>query len=86
MLKMPKKQFKRIIGTTKPVLLMMIDILQAAHDKLHESGGKPLGLAIGDKLLITLEYYRELWNNSNISYTVRRPKDTKTDSMFCVNH
>jgi len=58
-LKMRDKQFKRIIGTTKPVFLMMINVLEIAHEKLHESGGKPPDLTVGDKLLITLQYYRE---------------------------
>jgi hypothetical protein len=58
-LKMPKKQFKRIIGTTKPVFQKMMNVLETAHEKLHEAGGKPLGLTVGDKLLITLQYYRE---------------------------
>ena len=58
-LKMPNKQFKRIIGTTKPVFQKMMNVLEIAHEKLHEAGGKPLGLTVSDKLLITLQYYRE---------------------------
>ena len=58
-LKMPNKQFKRIIGTTKPVFLMMKNVLEIAQEKLHETGGKPPNLTVGDKLLITLQYYRE---------------------------
>ena len=53
------KKFKRRIGTTKPVFQTMLDILQTAHDKLHKQGGKPPDLTVGDKLLITLKYYRE---------------------------
>jgi hypothetical protein len=58
-LKMRDKQFKRIIGTTKPVFQMMINVLEIAHEKLHETGGKPPDLTVGDKLLMTLQYYRE---------------------------
>ena len=37
----------------------MLDILETAHNKLHELGGKPNTLTVGDKLLITLKYQRE---------------------------
>ncbi|MDR0328422.1 MAG: hypothetical protein LBI05_09020 [Planctomycetaceae bacterium] len=53
-LKLSDEKFKRRIGTTKPVFLAMLDILHAAHAQLHETGGKPLTLNVGDKLLITL--------------------------------
>jgi len=58
-LKLTDEKFKRRIGTTKPVFLLMLDILQTAYDELHQSGGKPLSLSVGDKLLITLKYYQE---------------------------
>ncbi|MDR3110617.1 MAG: transposase family protein [Planctomycetaceae bacterium] len=37
----------------------MLAILQLAYDQLHQNGGKPPSLSVGDKLLITLQYYRE---------------------------
>ena len=58
-MKLSDEKFKRRIGTTKPVFLLMLDILQTAHNKLHELGGKPPTLTVGDKLLISLKYYRE---------------------------
>jgi len=53
------EEFKLGIGTTKPVFRTMLEILQADFDKLHESGGAPPDLGVGDKLLITLKYFRE---------------------------
>jgi predicted DNA-binding protein YlxM (UPF0122 family) len=58
-LQLSDEKFKRRIGTTKPVFKTMLEMLESAHVKLHALGGKPLGLTIGDKLLITLKYYRE---------------------------
>jgi len=58
-LKLSDEKFKRRIGTTKSVFQMMLAILQAAHDELHKPGGKPPTLTVGDKLLLTLKYYRE---------------------------
>ena len=58
-LKLSDEKFKRRIGTTKPVFQMMLAILQSTYYELHQSGGKPPILSVGDKLLITLKYYRE---------------------------
>jgi predicted DNA-binding protein YlxM (UPF0122 family) len=59
-LRFSDEKFKRRIGTTKPVFQKMLAVLQVAHEKQHELGGKPLKrLSLGDKLLITLKYYRE---------------------------
>jgi predicted DNA-binding protein YlxM (UPF0122 family) len=58
-LRLSDEKLKRRIGTTKPVFQNMLVVLQAAYDKLHEEGGKPPDLTVGDKLLITLKYYRE---------------------------
>lgn len=58
-LKWSDEKFKRRIGTTKVVFLTMLEILRTAHEKLHQPGGKPNDLSPGDKLLITLKYYRE---------------------------
>ena len=38
-LQMEDEKFKRRIGTTKSVFQMMLEVLQTAHDKLHELGG-----------------------------------------------
>jgi len=66
-LKLSDEKFKRRIGTTKPVFQMMLDILQAAYDELHQSVGKPPDLSVGDKLLITLKYYREYMTMESIA-------------------
>src|SRR5215469_4274417 len=58
-LRLSDEKFKRRIGTTKSVFQKMLALLETAHVKLHERGGKPPDLTPGDKLLITLKYYRE---------------------------
>ena len=69
-LKLTKKRFKQIIGTTKPVFQTMLEVLQEAFEKLHEFGGKPVDLTVGDKLLITLQYHRE-YRTATISFSCR---------------
>ena len=66
-LKLSDEKFKRRIGTTKPVFLSMLAILQTAHAELHQQGGKPPDLTPGDKLLITLKYYREYTTMESIA-------------------
>jgi len=92
--KMSPKQFKRIVGTTKPVFRSMLAVLQVAFDKLHQPGGKPPDLTFGDKLLITLEYYREYRTmervgisygcaKSSVSRSIRWVEDTlSADGQF----
>ena len=38
--KLPNQQFKRNIGTTKPVFQKMMCVLQAAYEKQHEAPRK----------------------------------------------
>jgi hypothetical protein len=66
-LKWSDEKFKLRIGTTKPVFNIMLEILQTEHFKLHEAGGKPPTLTVGDKLLITLKYYREYTTMESIA-------------------
>jgi len=66
-LRLSDEKFKRRIGTTKPVFLLMLAVLGAAYPKLHEQGGKPPDLSVGDKLLITLKYYREYTTMESIA-------------------
>ena len=66
-LRLSDKEFKRNVGTTKPVFQMMREILQQAHGKLHQFGGQPITWSIDDKLLIALQYYREYRTMENIA-------------------
>jgi hypothetical protein len=70
------EKFKRQIGTTKEVFLSMLDILQTAHVERHKYGGNPNGLVVGDKLLITLRYYRHYDTMESIGDDFGRTKST----------
>jgi hypothetical protein len=75
-LKWTDEKFKRQIGTTKEVFLSMLDILEAAHIERHRFGGNPKGLSVGDKLLITLKYYRHYVTMETIGDEFDRSKST----------
>ena len=83
-LRMPDEQFKRIIGTTKPVFETMLEILQAAYVQLHRSGGKPPKLLPPEKLLITLQYYREYRTMEHIALDFGVAKSSVCRSIVWV--
>src|SRR5215469_14436280 len=81
-LRLSDEKFKRRIGTTKPVFQKMLALLETAHDKLHEKGGKPPDLTPGDKLLITLKYYREYVTMESIADDYNCSTSTGAFSIF----
>jgi hypothetical protein len=47
----------------------MLAILQKAHRELHKQDGKPLTkLQVEDKLLLTLQYWREYRTMEHLAY------------------
>ena len=55
--KLPKKQFKRLVGVTFKVYKLMVKVLEA-HEAGKTAGGKSK-LSPEDKVLMTLQYLRE---------------------------
>ena len=55
--KLPKKQFKRLVGVTFKVYKLMVKVLEA-HEAGKTAGGKSK-LWPEDKVLMTLQYLRE---------------------------
>ena len=51
--------FKRLTGVKKETFSAMVDILCLQYIEDHKQGGKPSGKSIEEKLLMTLEYWRE---------------------------
>ena len=85
-LKLSDEKFKRRIGTTKPVFHTMLGILQTAHAQLHNQGGKPPDLTPGDKILITLKYYREYTTMESIGDDFDCSKSTIHRSITWVEN
>ena len=57
--KLSDSEFKRLTGVKKQTYKLMLNILNVQYAVDHELGGKPSKLVIEDKLLMTLEYWRE---------------------------
>ena len=67
--KLSKNKFKRIAGVKKQTFDLMLKILSMAHAIKHECGGSPDKLGIEDKLLMTLNYWREYRTYAHIGVT-----------------
>lgn len=52
-------KFKRLSGINRQTFKLMVTILELQYAVDHKSGGKPSRLPLEDKLLMTLEYWRE---------------------------
>ena len=68
-LELSNTKFKRLFGVKKETFERMLEILQVAFDDLHKQGGKPLTkLQVEDKLLLTLQYWREYRTMEHLGY------------------
>jgi hypothetical protein len=63
------RQFKRLFGVKRDTFYKMLEILQEAFEKLHRLGGKPpTKLRVEDRLLVTLQYWREYRTMEHLAY------------------
>jgi len=61
--------FKRLFGVTKKPFYRMLEVLQRAFEEPHKSGGQPpTKLQVEDRLLLTLQYYRESRTMEHLGY------------------
>ena len=68
-LKLSKGKFKRFVGVKKQTFDLMIKILSFAYAVKHELGGRPDNLPLEDKLLMSLNYWREYRTYGHIGIT-----------------
>ena len=57
--KLSEEQFRRQTGVKKATFEKMLELLTGAEKEKRKQGGKPNNLALGDRLLMCLEYLRE---------------------------
>jgi len=78
-------QFKRLFGVKKDTFHQMLLILQKAFDELRKRGGKePTTLKLEDKLLLTLQYWREYRTMEHLAYEYDTVKSYIHKSMNWV--
>lgn len=61
------ENFRRLTGIKRTTFNLMVDILTKAETKRKSQGGKPNKLSIEDRLLMSLEYWREYRTYFHIS-------------------
>ncbi len=61
-------QYKGLFGVTKKVFDSMLEVLSVEYAKQHLRGGKPPKLSIVDRLVITLDYYKDYRPYDRIGY------------------
>lgn len=57
--KLDEEEFRRLTGIKRETFNKMIEILKTKDEEKKQKGGKPNELKMEDRLLMTLEYWRE---------------------------
>jgi len=57
-LRLEAGSYQNLFGVKKEVFDLMLSALEEAFKFLHKAGGKPPKLTVLDKLIITLDYYK----------------------------
>jgi len=79
--------FKRLFGVQKGTFYRMLEILQTERNKQHKRGGKPSErLQVEDKLLLTLQYWREYRTMEHLAYEYNTVKSYIHKSMVWVEN
>jgi hypothetical protein len=68
-LTLSNRKFKQLFGVKRETFSKMLEILEPAYEELHKLGGKPsTKLPVEDRLLVTLQYWREYRTLEHLAY------------------
>ena len=67
-LRLSDRQFKKLFGVTKCTFYKMLEILRVADAARHKFGGRPSRIPLENKLLWTLQYWREYRTMEHLAY------------------
>ena len=84
MRKLKAGDYQRLFGVKKETFDKMMEVLEKAYIEKHKKGGKPPKLTILDKLIITLQYYREYRTMEHIAFDYGVYKSTVCDAIHWV--
>ncbi len=73
--------YQRLFGVKKETFDKMMEVFEKAYIEKHKKGGKPPKLTVLDKLIITLQYYREYRTMEHIAFDYRVYKSTICDAI-----
>jgi hypothetical protein len=63
------EDFRRLTGVKPKTFEAMLNLLRLAEEKKHADGGVRAKLALADRLLMTLEYWREYRTYFHVSHS-----------------
>jgi len=78
--------YQETFGVKKRVFDMMLTALREAYSILHSKGGKPPQLTVLDKLVITLDYYKDYRPMNRIAFDYGVTKNAISKSVAWVEH
>ncbi|MDR2705280.1 MAG: transposase family protein [Planctomycetaceae bacterium] len=61
-------QFKKFFGVTKATFFQLLAIVRVADAQRHQFGGRPCRIPLENKLLWTLQYWREYRTMEHLAY------------------
>jgi hypothetical protein len=68
-LTLSNRKFKQLFGVKRETFHKMLEILELAYEQLHKRGGKPpTKLYVEDRLLVTLQHWREYRSLEHLAY------------------
>jgi hypothetical protein len=68
-LTLSNRKFKQLFGVKRETFSHMLEVLEPAYELLHKLGGKPpTKLRLEDRLLVTLQYWREYRTLEHLAY------------------
>ena len=68
-LTLSNRTFKQLFGVKRETFHNMLEVLEPAYKLLHQFGGKPSKkLRLEDRLLLTLQYWREYRTLEHLAY------------------
>jgi hypothetical protein len=68
-LTLSNRKFKQLFGIKRETFYNMLEVLEPAYEQLHKLGGKPATkLRVEDRLLVTLQYWREYRTLEHLAY------------------
>lgn len=78
--RLPDGKFRRLTGVKPKTFEKMLEVLTYAERKVRRRGGKASALALADRLLMALEYWREYRTYFHISQSLAYARDSATTS------
>ena len=82
--RLSSESYQGIFGVKKATFELMLSVLESAYAELHKFGGKPPKLSVLDKLVITLDYYKDYRPYERIAFDYDVVKATIWNSINWV--